>query len=286
MAYNSLLRITTLRDGYDTRAPTYDSEHGFHERQAADYQKWMKVEPGYKILDLACGTGNIVLPAAQAAGPPGTVIAVDVSPASLAIAKAKAKERGLNVKFLEHDVGNLDELESEGVTEGTFDVITCASAFVLLENSQAVVKGWAKYLKPLGRLIFDTLTADSMIQGLTIEKVGQKMGVDIILSRVYMDTEEKIRGLLTGAGLDASEMFTTGPYIDPPEQFHVSKAGEMFDDMVDGEKWYHHWYTKLAEPGVREKARELYIKEIEALADEKGIVTGGLRFYIAIGRKV
>jgi hypothetical protein len=44
-------RLTTIASIYDKRAPTYDSEGGFHPRQAADFTHLMNLEPGLSILE-------------------------------------------------------------------------------------------------------------------------------------------------------------------------------------------------------------------------------------------
>lgn len=133
----------------------------------------MSLSPGLKVLDLGCATGGISVPAARAVGPSGTVIAVDISPASLKIARSKAEKDNLFITFFEHDIKNLTGLE--GIEEGTFDVITCASAMVLLEDPAVCVQTWAKRLKTGGTLIFDTSTNDSLVPGRCFDIVKQEL---------------------------------------------------------------------------------------------------------------
>lgn len=93
--------------------------------------KWASSLPSSKILDLACGTEGITTPCARLASPSGTVIGVEISPASLEIAREKSEKEGLsNVRFVEGDIGDLvsEWAEKEGIKEGMFDIITCASA--------------------------------------------------------------------------------------------------------------------------------------------------------------
>ena len=280
-------RLSTIRSIYDARAPTYDTEAGFHPRQAADYVGWMALNPGFNVLDLACGTGAITIPSSRAAGTSGKVIGVDISPESLKIARAKSETEGLNVKFLEHDISNLEGLEKEGIVEGTFDVISCASAFVLLEDPHAAVNGWAKLLKRGGKLIFDVPTNDSMVQGVVLEKSARQLnigGVSDLYGRTRLDSEEKVRKLLTDAGLDDSECFTTEDY-EGPHTYHVDKAGEMFDKMIAEGKWSFLWFKDLAAPQVRSAARDSFCKEFAKLADEDGEVKSHLRLHMAIGRQ-
>jgi ubiquinone/menaquinone biosynthesis C-methylase UbiE len=274
-------RLINLQTIYDARAPTYDKETGFHPSQAADYLKWMSLNPGFKVLDLACGTGAIAIPAAKAVGPSGKVIGVDISPASLSIARAKAEKDNLNAKFVQHDVSSLQGVE--GIEEGTFDIITCASAFVLLEDPSSAVKSWAKLLKKGGRLIFDVPPNDSMVQGLVLDQVAEELGIMVVYGRMRLNSEEKVRRLLTDAGLDDSESFPTENYRGP-ENYSAEKAGEMFDSMVS-EEW-SFWYKDLAAPNLRRAAREIFCREFEKRADQDGKIKSYLRFHMAVGKRV
>lgn len=123
----------------------------------------MSLRPGQHVLDLACGTGAITIPAAQIVGPSGKVFGIDISGDSLSIAKSKAEDEGINgtVTFLKHDIAALQEIEE--LEKASFDVISCASAFVLLEDFEGVVKGWKKLLKRGGKMIFDVPTWNRLV---------------------------------------------------------------------------------------------------------------------------
>ncbi|PMD46360.1 S-adenosyl-L-methionine-dependent methyltransferase [Hyaloscypha variabilis F] len=282
--------LLNIRSIYDARAATYDHEtgpDGFHPRQARDYVKWASPSPGCKLLDLACGTGEISLACARLASP-GMVIGVDISPASLEVARQKAQQVGLgNVKFVEGDIADLlsEWAEKEGIRQGMFDVITCASAFVLLEDQPGAVKSWAKLLKKGGKVIFDAATGDSQIKALALERVTEKLGIVRTYTREGIDSEEKVRSLLTGAGLDDSEFFVSENYEDGGVVV-VENAGATFDDLVKEKKWFRGWYDELDKPGRMVKARELFCKEIEKIANGEKEVRSWWRFYMAVGRKI
>lgn len=224
-------RLDTLRGIYDGRAPTYDEAGSFHDKQAADYVKWMSLKPGDNVLDLACGTAAIAVPAAHAVGPSGKVFGVDISPASLDIARAKAKKFGVEVQFFEHDISRLDDLEKYGVKEDTFDVITCASAFMLVADPGPALKAWAKLLRKGGRIIVDVPTGDSNIQSLVLEKVAKRMGAEVIYERDRLGAMQKLIQLLVDAGLDPRESFVADHY-DKPLELNAEKADEVFEGML------------------------------------------------------
>ena len=59
---------------------------------AADLVADAALNPGERVLDVACGTGVVARLAAERVGPHGTVAAVDLNPAMLAVASASASE--------------------------------------------------------------------------------------------------------------------------------------------------------------------------------------------------
>src|SRR5689334_4964504 len=51
---------------------------------------------GGRVLDAPCGAGGSAIPAAEAVGRDGSVIAVDIAEPLIELGAAKARERGLN----------------------------------------------------------------------------------------------------------------------------------------------------------------------------------------------
>jgi SAM-dependent methyltransferase len=241
----------------------------------------MDLKPGHHVLDLACGTGPITIPAARAVGPSGKVIGVDISGASLSIARTKAEKEGLAAEFYLHDIAALEGLKE--LEEGTFDVITCASAFVLLEDPETVVKGWARYLKKGGRMIFDVPTYNSMVGGWVMNIVGQEMGISMAYNRNDLDALEKVKPLLSNAELDDSETFVTESYDG--SVLDARNAGDIFEGIV-GKEWFEGVYREFNKEGTKERAKELFREELEKLAGPDGMVMEDRRFTMAIGKKV
>lgn len=74
----------------------------------------LDLKPGMKVLDVACGTGNLALPAARTGA---TVTGVDIAPNLIEQAKANAEAEGLDIRF---DVGDAEAMPYE---DGEFDVV-------------------------------------------------------------------------------------------------------------------------------------------------------------------
>ena len=75
---------------------------------------------GNRVLDIATGSGEPALSAARAVGPSGHVVAVDMSPGMLAIARQRIDSAGLkNVELVESDA------ESLVLDAHSFDAVLC-----------------------------------------------------------------------------------------------------------------------------------------------------------------
>jgi ubiquinone/menaquinone biosynthesis C-methylase UbiE len=70
------------------------------------------IEPGMRVLDVACGAGNATIPAARAGA---RVTGLDLVPKLLEAGRAKADDAGVEVEWLE---GDAEELPFE---DGSFD---------------------------------------------------------------------------------------------------------------------------------------------------------------------
>jgi SAM-dependent methyltransferase len=71
----------------------------------------LDLRPGMRVLDAGCGPGRLTVPVAQAVGPAGHIMAVDLQPAMLQRARAKAAAAHVsNVSFLQTRLraGNLE----------------------------------------------------------------------------------------------------------------------------------------------------------------------------------
>lgn len=71
---------------------------------AAEFVKRLNLKPVQRVLDVACGTGNQSIPAAQTGA---RVTGIDIAPNLLAQARAKAKAEGLQIRFEEGDAERL-----------------------------------------------------------------------------------------------------------------------------------------------------------------------------------
>jgi SAM-dependent methyltransferase len=100
---------------------------------------------GNRVLDIATGSGEPALTAARAVGQSGRVVAVDMSPGMLAIARERVNAAGLtNVELVESDA------ESLSLDAHSFDAVLCRWGLMFMPDLDGVMRGMHRALKPGG----------------------------------------------------------------------------------------------------------------------------------------
>ncbi|HEX7879108.1 MAG TPA: methyltransferase domain-containing protein, partial [Candidatus Eisenbacteria bacterium] len=132
-------------DTYDDPANTFWSRFG---RATVDR---LALRSGDLVLDVCCGTGASAIPAAEAVGPTGRVLAIDLATQLLERGRARAAAQDLdNIEFREGD------LLDPALPEWGFDVVVCVfGIFFVPEMEKAVAALW-RLVKPGGRLAITT----------------------------------------------------------------------------------------------------------------------------------
>jgi len=106
-----------------------------------------KVEPGMRVLDVACGTGEPGISLATLLKGTGLVAGIDVSSQPLQMAAKRARERGLcNIGFQQADVHHLP------LAEGCFDRVTCRLGVMFFADVPFALSEMRRVLKPGGRI--------------------------------------------------------------------------------------------------------------------------------------
>jgi SAM-dependent methyltransferase len=109
------------------------------------------LEPGGRVLDVACGHGRHSLELARRGM---RVSGVDLSPRSLAIAREAAAAEGLEVDFRELD---MRELNYEGEFDAALNLFTAFGYFEEEAENQRVLDGVARALRPGGAFLIDVI---------------------------------------------------------------------------------------------------------------------------------
>jgi ubiquinone/menaquinone biosynthesis C-methylase UbiE len=168
---------------------------------------YVRPRPGTRVLDVATGTGAVVVAFAQAVAPGGRVTAIDGSPDMLERAAANIRKMGLtNVDLHEMDPG---QLEFRG---GYFHAVVCSYGLSLMSDIAGALREWGRVLLPGGRLAFTSFET-AAFQPMLDDFVARLSGFGLMLPKGPLGSQrlsspEHCRALLAAAGLSAIDAQT------------------------------------------------------------------------------
>jgi len=109
------------------------------------------IEAGQRVLDVAAGTGNVAIRAAQAGA---DVVASDLTPESLAAGEREARRRGVRLDWVVADAQALP------FGDGEFDVVTSCFGAMFAPDHQAVADELLRVCRPGGTIGVASFTPD------------------------------------------------------------------------------------------------------------------------------
>ena len=111
------------------------------------------VAPGMRVLDVAAGTGNVAIRAAQAGA---AVTASDLTPEHFEAGRAAAREHGVELAWVEADAEDLP------FGDGEFDVVTSAFGAMFAPDHRRVADELLRVCRPGGRIGLASFTPDGL----------------------------------------------------------------------------------------------------------------------------
>jgi SAM-dependent methyltransferase len=110
---------------------------------AVEFIESLAIRPGARVLDVACGTGNLAIPLARGGA---VVTGVDIAPNLLVQARERAAAEGLTAVF---DEGDAEDLP---YADGSFDVVVTMFGAMFAPRPAVVASELARVVKPGGLL--------------------------------------------------------------------------------------------------------------------------------------
>jgi ubiquinone/menaquinone biosynthesis C-methylase UbiE len=136
---------TWLAGVFDRAAPSYDRPAGrYHEYFGGRLVDLTGVGSGAAVLDVACGRGAALVPAARRVGATGRVVGVDLSPEMVRLARDAVADAGVAAEVRVMDA---EHLEFPG---STFTVVLCAFGLFFLPDAERAVAEIRRVLVPGG----------------------------------------------------------------------------------------------------------------------------------------
>jgi O-methyltransferase / aklanonic acid methyltransferase len=168
-----------------------------------------EIRPGERVLDVACGKGSSLVPAAVAAGPEGRVVGVDIVPGMVEAARLALAAAGCaNGEVVVMDGGALE------FPDASFDVVLCANALAFLGMQRALTE-FSRVLRPGGRLLASAPTGagpDWEFFGQLCEEFGlTPMPLDVL-------APQEIQAVHHRVGLSEAQLVHETIHLDFPDE--------------------------------------------------------------------
>lgn len=147
---------------------------------------------GQTVLEPGCGTGRLTRILADRVGPQGRVLAMDISPQMVQMARAKVG--GLSNVHL-----RCASMESCALPWGDVDLVFCHQVFPHFDDQEHAAEIISRCLRPGGRLVILHLISSRKINDLH-RKAGTAVAQDML------PEAEEIRRILDRVGLTIEQL--------------------------------------------------------------------------------
>ncbi|ANN18352.1 SAM-dependent methyltransferase [Amycolatopsis orientalis] len=141
---------------FDRTAETYDALGvDFFGTFARELLDRVALVPGERVLDVGCGRGAVLFPAAERVGAGGSVLGIDLSAEMIERTAKDIEDRGpanASVSLMDAQEPTLDD--------ATFDVALASFVVFFLPEPIEGLRSWHRLLKPGGRLGMTTFGDD------------------------------------------------------------------------------------------------------------------------------
>jgi demethylmenaquinone methyltransferase/2-methoxy-6-polyprenyl-1,4-benzoquinol methylase len=169
-----MMSLNSIRKTFTDWAPRYDATHAWSMPYRKTARLALGIQPGDRVLDLACGTGLNFAHLRQLVGETGSVLGVDLTPAMLAVARQRIARGGWsNVTVREADAAHLP------LTEASFNRVICSYALTIIPDYIRAIEETKRVLIPGGRLVSLEVQIPGQWSARWLHALGQICSVDI-----------------------------------------------------------------------------------------------------------
>lgn len=267
------LQRRVQRYGWDRAEPFYEAswreqlapaQHLLLERAA--------LRPGEWVLDVACGTGLVTFPAAEAVGPEGAVVGTDLSDRMVAHVCAEAERRDLrHVTALRCDAEDLRCVDT------LFDAVLCGLGMMYFPDPLRAAREFHRVLRAGGRAAAAVWgRRDRCGWAGVFSVVDARVKTEVCPLFFHLGTGETLASVLREAGFEhvtTDRIATTLRYDSADAACDAAFAGGPVAMA----------YARFDEP-TRAEARADYLESIAAFRDGDGYAIPG-EFVIACGAR-
>jgi SAM-dependent methyltransferase len=169
-------------------AGDYDRFSRYMEHDASEFYERLNVPPGCRLLDVACGSGQLALLAARDGV---NVTGVDIATNLVERARARAKAAGLTARFEEADAEDLP------FEDGTFDFVTSLIGAMFAPQPELVARELLRVCSPGGSIAMANWTPQGFV-GQMFKTIAKFIAPSGMPSPVLWGEEAVVRQRLGG----------------------------------------------------------------------------------------
>lgn len=172
------------------------------------------IQEGQHILDVATGRGAVLFPVAEAVGPSGKVMGIDISGQMIKATESEAIEKKMHwITLQQMDAQKLD------FDDESFDFVFCGLAIFFLPSIPLALSEFKRVLKKGGRLLVSTWGEDSALTTCLREEIKKLSHTKSLIASPLWD-EVAFHKLLHTAGfydIQIIEEFKTFYHCSPQD---------------------------------------------------------------------
>lgn len=259
-----------VSETFDRAAPLYGKKSSsFFDYFGRRLVEQVNVTPNQCILDVATGKGAVLFPLAEAVGPLGKVVGIDISQQMLKETSKEAHARNIDsIELLCMDAEKLD------FPDNSFDFVFCGFGLFFFPSILTALSEFKRVLKAGGSLVVSTWGENSELDKWITEEI-KKVGNPRGLITTPLWSGKELRKILEEASFNDIQI------IEETKIFSHHSAQEWWDSF-----WSHATRAKFEQLSSDQLAslHEKALKKANNLDKGQGIAEP-LQVFYGIAKK-
>jgi ubiquinone/menaquinone biosynthesis C-methylase UbiE len=175
------------------------------------------IQPGERVIDIACGTGVVARLASEHVGDDGRAVGLDINAAMLAVARSQSGDAP--IEWLEANA------QAVPLPDASFDVVLCQHGLQQFPDPSAALREMRRLLADGGRLALCVWSPIEGSPGMAALVAALERHVNVAAANnrrapFALSDANRVRGLVESAGFSAIEVRT----VAQPARFPTPEA--------------------------------------------------------------
>ena len=194
--------------------------------------EYAALQPGDRVLDVACGTGIVARLAARQVGPTGQIIGLDNNAGMLAVARSLPPIPGVSLEWQEGSALAIP------FSDASFDALLCQQGLQFFSDRPAALREMHRVLGPGGRVVLSVWGSLERCPGhaalvRALELHLATAAASVIRSFFALGEASEVRSLLAGRRFNEIQLHTVVRTVRFASPEHFVRI-EMFPSHPEG----------------------------------------------------